>query len=130
MFHNVTYWYSAYVSSRITGSSTLPLESLVSLIVHTLFSLMDTARYTPLLDAARRNMVSFVFRDQIHKELTKPVCFRHTILSPLGYETALLKGLSGEIDCNGESAHSLWLDPDNTKTVMLSKVVSLLKCLC
>ncbi|KAJ4909797.1 Uncharacterized protein Rs2_04418 [Raphanus sativus] len=64
------------------------------------------------------------------KNFTKPVCFRHTILSLLGYETALLKGLSGEIDCNGESAYSLWLDPDNTKTVMLSKVVSLLKCLC
>ncbi|WZY86215.1 hypothetical protein YC2023_032599 [Brassica napus] len=61
---------------------------------------------------------------------TKPLCFRHTILSPLGYETALFNGLSGEIDCNGESAHSLWLDPDNTKTARLSEVVSLLKCLC
>ncbi|CAF2132689.1 unnamed protein product [Brassica napus] len=52
---------------------------------------------------------------------TKPLCFRHTILSPLGYETALFNGLSGEIDCNGESAHSLWLDPDNTKTARLSE---------
>ena len=69
-----------------------PLESLVRLIVHTLFSSMDTARYTPLLfsyflldessrsfhvhvvkhfiaDTAERNMDGFVFRDQIRKEL-------------------------------------------------------------
>ncbi|KAG5385468.1 hypothetical protein IGI04_036938 [Brassica rapa subsp. trilocularis] len=63
------------------------------------------------------------------KNFTKPVCFRHTILSPLGYEIALFNGLSGEIDCNGESPHSLWLHPDNTKTARLSEVVSLLKCL-
>ncbi|KAG2299105.1 hypothetical protein Bca4012_010663 [Brassica carinata] len=35
-----------------------------------------------------------------------------------------------EIDCNGESAHSLWLDLDSTKTARLLEVVSLLNCLC
>lgn len=55
------------------------------------------------------------------KNFTKPVCFRHAVLSPLGYETALFKGLSGEIDCNGESAHNLWQSPDNKKTARLSE---------
>ncbi|KAG5375492.1 hypothetical protein IGI04_040088 [Brassica rapa subsp. trilocularis] len=114
MFHTVTDWYSAYVSSRVTGSPNRP--HVVFIDGHCTTQLEET--WTGLFSGIR-----------YAKNFTKPVCFLHTILSPLGYETALFNGLSGEIDCNGESAHSLWLDPDNTKTARLSEVVSLLKCL-
>nr|VDC76291.1 unnamed protein product [Brassica rapa] len=108
-------WYSTYVSSRVTGSPNRP--HVVFIDGHCTTQLEET--WTGLFSGIR-----------YAKNFTKPVCFLHTILSPLGYETALFNGLSGEIDCNGESAHSLWLDPDNTKTARLSEVVSLLKCLC
>ncbi|CAN7111472.1 unnamed protein product [Brassica rapa subsp. narinosa] len=114
MFHTVTDWYSAYVSSRVTGSPNRP--HVVFIHGHCTTQLEET--WTGLFSGIR-----------YAKNFTKPVCFRHTILSPLGYEIALFNGLSGEIDCNGESPHSLWLDPDNTKTARLSEVVSLLKCL-
>lgn len=39
----------------------------------------------------------------------------------MGYETALFKGLSEDIDCNGESAQSLWQNPDAKKTARLSE---------
>ncbi|WZY88113.1 hypothetical protein YC2023_044848 [Brassica napus] len=114
MFHTVTDWYSAYVSSRVTGSPNRP--HVVFIHGHCTTQLEET--WTGLFSGIR-----------YAKNFTKPVCFRHTILSPLGYEITLFNGLSGEIDCNGESPHSLWLDPDNTKTARLSEVVSLLKCL-
>ncbi|KAH0935986.1 hypothetical protein HID58_013103 [Brassica napus] len=109
------YWYSTYVSSRVTGSPNRP---------HVVF--ID-GHCTTQLEESWTGLFSGI---RYATNFTKPLCFRHTILSPLGYETALFNGLSGEIDCNGESAHSLWLDPDNTKTARLSEVVSLLKCLC
>ncbi|KAG5400579.1 hypothetical protein IGI04_015186 [Brassica rapa subsp. trilocularis] len=114
MFHTVTDWYSAYVSSRVTGSPNRP--HVVFIHGHCTTQLEET--WTGLFSGIR-----------YAKNFTKLVCFRHTILSPLGYEITLFNGLSGEIDCNGESPHSLWLDPDNTKTARLSEVVSLLKCL-
>lgn len=55
------------------------------------------------------------------KNFSGPVCFRHAILSPLGYETAMFRGLSETIDCNGASAHDLWQKPDNTKTARISE---------
>ena len=55
------------------------------------------------------------------KNFSGPVCFRHAILSPLGYETALFKGLSEEINCHGASAHDLWQNPDDKKTARLSE---------
>ncbi|VVA99593.1 unnamed protein product [Arabis nemorensis] len=55
------------------------------------------------------------------KNFSKPVCFRHAILSPLGYETAIFKGVTGEFDCKGEPAHNLWQNPDNKKTARLSE---------
>ncbi|XP_075671925.1 beta-1,2-xylosyltransferase isoform X2 [Castanea sativa] len=55
------------------------------------------------------------------KNFSGPVCFRHAILSPLGYETALFKGLSEEINCNGASAQDLWQNPDDQKTARLSE---------
>lgn len=55
------------------------------------------------------------------KNFTGPVCFRHAILAPLGYETALFKGLSENINCHGASAHDLWQNPDDQKTARLSE---------
>lgn len=55
------------------------------------------------------------------KNFSGPVCFRHAIFAPLGYETALFKGLSEEIKCEGASAHDLWHNPDDGKTVRLSE---------
>ncbi|KAB2096111.1 hypothetical protein ES319_A01G086800v1 [Gossypium barbadense] len=55
------------------------------------------------------------------KNFSGPVCFRHAVLSPLGYETALFKGLSEDIDCQGASAHDLWQSPDDKKTARLSE---------
>ncbi|CAL9243531.1 unnamed protein product, partial [Arabidopsis halleri] len=43
------------------------------------------------------NRPHIVFVDGHCTNFTKPVCFRLAILSPLGYETALLKGLTGEM---------------------------------
>ena len=86
------------ISWQIGTALMFPLESLVRLIVHTLFSSMDTARYTPLLcsyfsldessrsfhvhvvkhsiaDAAGRIMDGFVFRDQIRNELHQAALF-------------------------------------------------------
>lgn len=55
------------------------------------------------------------------KNFSGPVCFRHAILSPLGYETAMFKGLTENIDCYGASAHDLWQNPDDKKTARISE---------
>lgn len=55
------------------------------------------------------------------KNFSGPVCFRHAVLSPLGYETALFKGLSEEVDCRGTSAPELWQNPNDRKTARLSE---------
>lgn len=56
------------------------------------------------------------------KNFSGPVCFRHAILSPLGYETAMFRGLSENIDCYGAaSAHDLWHNPDDKKTARITE---------
>lgn len=55
------------------------------------------------------------------KNFTGPVCFRHAVLSPLGYETALFKGLEENIDCHGTSSQDLWQNPNDHKTARLSE---------
>ncbi|PIA27414.1 hypothetical protein AQUCO_07800034v1 [Aquilegia coerulea] len=55
------------------------------------------------------------------KNFSGSVCFRHAILPPLGYETALFKGLSEQIDCSGTTAHDLLENPDDRKTARLSE---------
>lgn len=49
------------------------------------------------------------------------VCFRHAVISPLGYETPLFRGLSEKINCSGASAQDLWQNPDDRKTARLSE---------
>ncbi|CAG7884925.1 unnamed protein product [Brassica rapa] len=78
-------WYSTYVSSRVTGSPNRP---------HVVF--ID-GHCTTQLEESWTGLFSGI---RYATNFTKPLCFRHTILSPLGYETALFNGLSGEIDCN------------------------------
>ena len=58
---------------------------------------------------------------QYSKNFSGPVCFHHAILSPLGYETALFKGLSEKINCDGASAHDLRQNPDDRRTARLSE---------
>ncbi|RID40987.1 hypothetical protein BRARA_J00982 [Brassica rapa] len=106
MFHTVTDWYSAYVSSRVTGLPNRP--HVVFIDGHCTTHLEET--WTALFSAIR-----------YAKNFSKPVCFRHAVLSPLGYETALVKGLSEEIDCKGESVQSLWQNPNVKKTARLSE---------
>lgn len=55
------------------------------------------------------------------KDFSGSVCFRHAIFAPLGYETALFKGLTEEIHCTGASAHDLWQNPDDKRTARLSE---------
>ena len=55
------------------------------------------------------------------KNFSGPVCFRHAVLSPLGYETALFKGLSESFGCEGAPSESLREKPDPQKTARLSE---------
>ncbi|XP_058218847.1 beta-1,2-xylosyltransferase isoform X2 [Rhododendron vialii] len=104
VFHTVTDWFSAYVASRVTGLPYRP--NLVFVDGHCVAPLEETWR------ALFSNL-------RYAKNFTGPVCFRHAILAPLGYETALFKGLTEDIDCHGASAHDLWQKPDDRKTARL-----------
>lgn len=106
LFHTVTDWYSAYVSSRVTGLPNRPKLVFV-----------DGHCRAPLEETWKALFSSL----QYAKNFSGPVCFRHAILSPLGYETALFKGLTEEINCHGASAHDLWQNPDDQKTARLSE---------
>ncbi|KAK7288528.1 hypothetical protein RIF29_01989 [Crotalaria pallida] len=106
LFHTVTDWYSAYVSSRVTGLPNRP---------HVVF--VDGHCMTPLEETWKALFSSLRYA----KNFSGTVCFRHAILSPLGYETALFKGLTDDISCVGASAQELWQKPDNHKTARLSE---------
>ncbi|KAL5700210.1 glycoprotein 2-beta-D-xylosyltransferase [Ranunculus cassubicifolius] len=106
LFHTVTDWYSAYVSSRVTGLPNRP---------HLVF--VDGHCKTPLEETWEALFSSVRYA----KNFSGSVCFRHAILSPLGYETALFQGLSEAINCEGTTAHELWEHPDNSKTARLSE---------
>lgn len=61
------------------------------------------------------------------KNFSGAVCFRHAVLSPLGYETALFKGLKENIYCTGGSANDLSQNPDILKTARLSEFGEMLR---
>ncbi|XVF33911.1 hypothetical protein REPUB_Repub18cG0012100 [Reevesia pubescens] len=105
LFHTVTDWYSAYVSSRVTGLPNRP---------HLVF--VDGHCETQLEETWKALFSSLRYA----KNFSGPVCFRHAIFAPLGYETPLFKGLTEEIDCHGASAHDLWQNLDQ-KTSRLSE---------
>lgn len=106
LFHTVTDWYSAYVSSRVTELPYRP--HLVFVDGHCKTALEETWR--ALFSSVR-----------YAKNFTGAVCFRHVVLSPLGYETALFKGTNEDINCEGASAHDLWQNPNDRKTARLSE---------
>ncbi|WCJ33027.1 beta-1 2-xylosyltransferase [Euphorbia peplus] len=106
LFHTVTDWYSAYVSSRVTE---LPYRP------HLVF--LDGHCVTPLEETWKAMFSSVRYA----KNFSGPVCFRHVVLAPLGYETALFEGLSGDISCTGALAKDLWQKPDDRKTARLSE---------
>ncbi|XP_021288433.1 beta-(1,2)-xylosyltransferase [Herrania umbratica] len=106
LFHTVTDWYSAYVSSRVTGLPNRP---------HLVF--VDGHCETQLEETWKAMFSSLRYA----KNFSGPVCFRHAIFAPLGYETPLFKGLTEEINCHGASAHDLWQSPDDRKTARLSE---------
>ncbi|GAV87251.1 DUF563 domain-containing protein [Cephalotus follicularis] len=106
LFHTVTDWYSAYVSSRVTGLPNRP---------HLVF--VDGHCEAPMEETWKALFSSLVYA----KNFSGSVCFRHAVISPLGYETALFKGLTEDVDCHGASAHDLWKNPDDKKTARLSE---------
>ncbi|XP_047950160.1 beta-1,2-xylosyltransferase-like [Salvia hispanica] len=106
LFHTVTEWYSAYVASRVTGLPNRP---------HLVF--VDGHCEGPLQETWAALFSSLTYA----KNFTGPVCFRHAILAPLGYETALFKGITQTIDCSGASAHDLLHNPNDNKTARLSE---------
>lgn len=112
VFHTYTDWYSAYVSSRVTGLPTRP--NVVFVDGHSKTQLEET--WEALFSSIR-----------FAKNFTGPVCFRHAVFVPLGYETAWFKGLSQHIDCHGASAKSLWANPDDRKTARLSEFGEMIK---
>ncbi|XP_031375661.1 beta-1,2-xylosyltransferase-like [Punica granatum] len=112
MFHTVTDWYSAYVSSRVTGLPYRP--HLVFVDGHCKTQLEET--WDALFSSLRHA-----------KNFSGSVCFRHAIFSPLGYETPLFKGLSEEIDCHGAPAHDLQRNADDQKTARLHEFGEMIK---
>lgn len=106
LFHTVTDWFSAYVSSRVTELPYRP--HLVFVDGHCRAPLEET--WNALFSSVR-----------YAKNFTGSVCFRHVVFAPLGYETPLFKGLSEDISCEGASAHDLWQNPDDHKTARLSE---------
>ncbi|KAG0468982.1 hypothetical protein HPP92_018310 [Vanilla planifolia] len=112
LFHTVTDWYSAYVSSRVTGLSSRP---------HLIF--VDGHCKAPLEETWEALFSSVRYA----KNFSASVCFSHVILAPLGYETAMFKGLSEHFSCQGTSAKSLRESPKHQKTSRLSEFGEMLR---
>ncbi|KAK4491763.1 hypothetical protein RD792_002538 [Penstemon davidsonii] len=106
LFHTVTDWYSAYVASRVTGLPNRP---------HLVF--LDGHCETQLEETWKALFSSLTYA----KNFNNSVCFRHAIMAPLGYETALFKGLTENINCHGAPSRDLWRKPNNKKTARLSE---------
>ncbi|KAJ3677624.1 hypothetical protein LUZ60_003348 [Juncus effusus] len=106
MFHTVTDWYSAYVSARITNLPARPHVIFLdghckTQLEETWEALFSTIRYA--------------------KNFSGTVCFSHLILSPLGYETALFKGLTETFSCQGSLSRQLIQNPNPQKTARLAE---------
>lgn len=112
LFHTMTDWYNAYVSSRVMKLTGRP---------HVVF--VDGHCKTPLEETWEALFSSIRYA----KNFSGPVCFRRVIFSPLGYEAALFKGLSETINCHGTSAKSLQENPDDRKTARLSEFGEMLR---
>nr|GMC59931.1 beta-(1,2)-xylosyltransferase [Ipomoea batatas]GME16816.1 beta-(1,2)-xylosyltransferase [Ipomoea batatas] len=112
LFHTFTDWYSAYVASRVTGLPSRP---------HLVF--VDGHCETQLEETWKALFSSLRYA----KNFSGTVCFRRAILSPLGYETALFKGLTENIRCQGAAAGDLWQNPNDQKTARLHEFGEMIK---
>ncbi|CAN1221069.1 XYLT [Linum grandiflorum] len=106
LFHTVTDWYSSYVASKVTD---LPYRP------HLVF--VDGHCRAPLEETWNALFSSIMYA----KNFSGSVCFRHVVLVPLGYETALFRGLNEDIFCYGAPGPDLWKNPDDKKTARLSE---------
>lgn len=61
------------------------------------------------------------------KHFSGPVCFRHAILPPSGYETALSRGLFEDLGCHGASAHQVSQNPNEPITARISEFGEMIK---
>ncbi|CAM6016854.1 unnamed protein product [Sphagnum balticum] len=95
LFHTVTDWYSAYMTSRIAKLKKRP--RLIFVDGHCKSSMDDGWQ-------AMFSGVNFA------RHLAGPVCFDHLIFAPLGYNTPLFKGVNQGIFCQGCSASDLEKD--------------------
>lgn len=112
LFHTATDWYSAYVASRVVGLEHRP---------NVLF--VDGHCQSPM-DDGWDTLFSNV---RYAKNFTGAVCFNHVIFTPLGYETALFKGLNSGIPCKGCPSTELDQGKDNTKTARLREFGEMFK---
>ncbi|EMS63896.1 hypothetical protein TRIUR3_14422 [Triticum urartu] len=117
LFHTITDWYSAYVSSRVTNLPDRPNVVFVDGHCKNYYMQLKVRFMAPL----EQTWESLFSNVTYAKSFSGPVCFRHAVLSPLGYETALFKGLSESFSCEGASAQSLRNKPDHQKTARLSE---------
>ncbi|XP_057866228.1 beta-1,2-xylosyltransferase RCN11 [Cryptomeria japonica] len=104
IFHTYTDWYNSYVTSRVAA---LPKRPRVVFV--------DGHCKSPMDDAWEALFTSVAYA----KHFSGPVCFRHVLLTPLGYETALFKGLTESIPCYGCSVSELKQKPEDRKTARL-----------
>ncbi|KAH0461073.1 hypothetical protein IEQ34_008648 [Dendrobium chrysotoxum] len=112
LFHTVTDWYNAYVSSRVTSLPGRP--HLIYVDGHCKAPLEET--WEAIFTSAR-----------YAKNFSASVCFRHVILSPLGYESAMFKGLSESFSCQGTPVKNLKENPGSQKTARLSEFGEMLR---
>ncbi|XP_020598891.1 beta-(1,2)-xylosyltransferase-like [Phalaenopsis equestris] len=112
LFHTVTDWYNAYVSARVTNLPKRP---------HLIY--VDGHCKAPLEEAWEALFTNARYA----KNFSAAVCFRHVILSPLGYENAMFKGLSESFSCQGTPVNNLRENPDNQKTSRLSEFGEMLR---
>ncbi|CAM6113725.1 unnamed protein product [Calypogeia fissa] len=92
LFHTSTDWFSAYISSRVTGLQHRP---------HVVF--LDGHCKSPMDDAWKAMFSSVTFA----KHYSGSVCFDHAIFAPLGYDVPLFKYIDHRLNCPGSSVENL-----------------------
>lgn len=96
LFHTVTDWYNAYITSRITNLKRRPRLIFV-----------DGHCKSPMDDAWKAMFSGVHFA----RHLTGPVCFDHLIFSPLGYNSPFFKALDLDLTCRGCAPEDISSNP-------------------
>ncbi|KAI5066470.1 hypothetical protein GOP47_0019094 [Adiantum capillus-veneris] len=112
LFHTATDWYSAYVASRV-----------LSLAHHPNVIFVDGHCQSPMDDGWEALFSNITYA----KSLADSVCFDHAVFTPLGYETAIFKGLNSGIPCKGCTAMELKQADDDRKTARLREFGEMFK---